>query len=165
MPPSRSFLGPKTQKWPKVFPPAKLETSLFWAETFCVATRAKSGCVFFFVLKNMGFIRQEKQNTDDLVKNVEFWDPTNFVKPAKFYRNKISKKEKKYAPQFSRSSCRKIFSSIGQTVLEKKGENLFLAPKIGFWEICKIMKNHENFFFRFFTCNFFSYWNSVGCAS
>ena len=151
MPPSRGFWGPKTQKWPKVFPLAKLETSLFWAETFCVITRAQLGWVFFFVLKNIDSIRQEKQNTVDHVKNLGFWDITDFVKPAKFYRNKISKKEKKFTPQFGRSICRKNFSPIGRTVFEKKGENLFLTPKIGFWEICKIIKNHEKNFFCFFT--------------
>jgi predicted secreted protein len=56
----------------------------------------------------------------------------NFVKPAKADRNKVSKKEKKYAPQFGRSICRKIFSPIGRTVSEKKGENLVFTPKTGF---------------------------------
>ncbi len=85
----------------------------------------------------------------------------NFVKPAKADRNKVSKKEKKYAPQFGRSICRKIFSPIGRTVSEKKGENLVFTPKTGFWKIWKIMKNC---FFRFFTCKFFSGWNIVGVA-
>jgi len=141
MPPSRSFWGPKAQKWPKVFPLAKLETSLFWAETFCVTTRTQSGCVFFFVLKNIVSVLQEKQNTEDLVKNLGFLNVTNFVKPAKFYRNKISKKEKKYAPQISWSITKKIFSPIGLEMAEKKGENWFLIPKN---LVSRTMQNKKN---------------------
>jgi hypothetical protein len=84
--------------------------------------------VFSFVLKNTVSILQEKQNTEDFVKSLGFLDVTNFVKPEKFYRNKISKK-KKHAPQFGRSSYRKIFSPIGPTISEKKGENFFLPAK------------------------------------
>ena len=152
MPPSRGFWGPKTKKkWPKVFPLAKLDASLFWAETFSGATRAQLGCVFFFVLKNIDSIRQEKQNTVDHVKNLRFLELTDFVKPAKFYRNMISKKEKKYAPRFSRSTCRKIFSPIGRTVFEKKGENLFLSPKK---LVSRKMQNKKKFCFSVSTWAF-----------
>ena len=63
-----------------------------------MATRAQFGCVFFFVLKNIGSIRQEKQNTEDLVKNLVFFMVPIFLKAAKFYRNDISKKKKNTHP-------------------------------------------------------------------
>ena len=137
--PSWSFGGHKGQKWPKVFPHAKFGSSSDRAENFSTNTRRKSGCVFFSFLKNIVFSGQEKQNTEDLVKNQCFFDSLNFVSPAKFDRNKISRKEKKHAPRFASSICRKIFSPIGPTVSKKKGENFFLLLKTGFWDKHKII--------------------------
>ena len=139
MPPSGSFGGPKGQKWPKVFPLAKIEISFFRAENFFVVTRTKSGCVFFLFLKNTKYIRQEKQNTEKTVKNPFFSDGTNFLKAAKFYRNDISKK-KKTTPRFDWSTCKKNFSPIGPAVSKKKGENFFFLLKNWFWEKPKIKK-------------------------
>ena len=95
--------------------------------------------MFFFLLKNIVFTGQEKQNTEDLVKN-QFFYPFNFVRSAEFDRNKISRKEKKHALRFASSSDRKIFSPIGPTVSKKKGENLFLLLKTRFWDKHKTIK-------------------------
>ena len=142
--PSQSFGDHMGQKWPKVFPPAKIGSSSARAD-FSTNTRRKSGCVFFFLLKNIVFTGQEKQNTEDLVKNQCFFDHLNFVRAAKFDRNKILRKEKKYAPRFASSICRKIFSPIGPTVSKRKGENFLLLLKTGFWDKHKIIQNS---FFR-----------------
>jgi hypothetical protein len=56
-------------------------------------------------------------------------------------------KKKKYALQFNRSTCKKILSSIGPAVLEKKGENVFFGSKTGFE---KNSKQKKIFFFGFF---------------
>jgi hypothetical protein len=127
--PSGSFWGHKGQKPPKVFPLAKPEALVFRAEIFFVASRTQSGCVFFFSLKNIDSTRQEKQNTEDTFKNHVFFDVRSFLEAAKFDRNNISKKKKKHAPQFSRSTCKKIFSPIGLEMAEKRRENWFLSPK------------------------------------
>jgi hypothetical protein len=58
--------------------------------------------------------------------------------------------EKKYAPQFNRSTCKKILSLIGPAVLEKKGENIFFGSKTGFEKNSKQKKNFFSFFFFFF---------------
>jgi hypothetical protein len=126
------FWGSQGLKMTKSFPPAKFGSSSDRAENFSTNTRRKSGCVFFSFLENIVFTGQEKQNTEDLVKNQCFLDYLNFVRAAKFDRNKISRKEKKHAPRFASSICRKIFSPIGPAVSKKKGENFFLLLKTGF---------------------------------
>ena len=152
MPPTRGFWSHKTQKWPKVFPLAKLETSLFWAETFCATTRAQLGCVFSFVLKNIDSICQEKQNTVDLVKKFEFWDLTNFVKRGKFYRNKISKREKNTHSNLVEVVVEKFSTRSTKPLWRKRTKTCFWRQKSDFEKHAKSWK----FVFRFFTCNFFS---------
>ena len=138
--PSHSFGGHKGKKWPEVFPPAKFGSSSDRAKNFSTNTRRKSGCVFFSFLKNIVFTGQEKQNTEDLVKNQCFFYHLNFVRTAKFDRNKIWRKEKKHAPRFASSICRKIFSPIGPTVSKKKGENVFFVAQNRFWDKHKLSR-------------------------
>ena len=119
------FWGSQGPEMTKSFPLAKFGSSSDRLENSSTNTRRQSGCVFFFLLEKIVFIGQEKQNTEDLVKNQCFFDFINFVRPAKFDRNKISRKEEKNPPRFTSSIRRKIFSPIGPTVSKKKGENFF----------------------------------------
>jgi hypothetical protein len=110
-------------------------------------------CVFFFSLKNTNSRHQERQKTEDLLKNHVFFDVTEFSRIFQnVFRNNILKKKKKHATQFNRSTCKKILSPIGPAVLKKKGRKLFFScSKTGFEE------NRErkkilfcSFFFFFF---------------
>ena len=145
MPPSGSFGGPKGQKWPKVFPLAKIEISFFRAENFFVVTRTKSGCVFFLFLKNTKYIRQEKQNTEKTVKNPFFSNGTNFLKAAKFYRSDISKQKKNTHPDLTEVLVKKISARPVQPFPRKRGKTFFFLLKNWFWEKPKIKKK---FLFR-----------------
>jgi hypothetical protein len=146
-PPFLEFLGPQRPKMTKSSPPAKVDTSFFRAEIFSVITTTKLGCVFFLFLKNTISIRQEKQNTEDTMKNRFFSDSASFLMAAKFRRNDIWKKEKKRAPQFDRSTYKKNLSPIGPAVSEKRGENFSFSRQKS---ISRKTQNKVKFcFFRF----------------
>jgi hypothetical protein len=107
------------------------------------------GCVFFFFLKKTVYIKNEKQNTEELSESLSFCNITDFVKAAKLFQNKISRNQKKYAPQLSWSTCKKIFSPIDLKIAEKKGEYWFLAPeKLVSRKMQNKKKLVEKFFFR-----------------
>jgi hypothetical protein len=110
------------------------------------------GCVFFLFLKNTVSIRQEKQNTEDTLKNGFFFDSASFLKAAKFRRNNIWRKEKKHAPQFDQSTYKKNLSPIGPAVSEKKGENFSFSRQKS---ISRKTQNKVKFcFFPFFRFSF-----------
>lgn len=141
MPPSGSFWDLRTQKWPKVFPLAKIDTSFFWAEIFSVVTRTQSGCVFLLSLKNTVSIRKEKQNTEDLVKNLVFSMVQIFLKTVKFYRNDVSR-EKKTHPNLGEVFIKKFWARSVQPFWRKKGGKLvfFCVQKSDFEKTAKQRK-------------------------
>ena len=65
MPSSGNYGGHKDQDVP---PSQKWIHHFFRAKIYLVVTRIQSGRVFFFSLKTIVSIRQEKQNTEDIVK-------------------------------------------------------------------------------------------------
>jgi len=86
--------------------------------------------------------------TEDLVENPGFRGVVSFLKAAIFSRNKISEKEKKHAPRLRQRTFKKIFSLIGPTVLEKKGENFFFSVRK---PISRKLQNNENLCFCIFS--------------
>ena len=151
------FTKPGFEQEKKSFPPfspKRLDRS-GWNFFYVYCTQI--GVRVFFSFKNTKYILQEKQNTEDTVKNPSFFDGTNFLRPAKFYRNDISKQKKKHAPRFGWSTRKKNFSPIGPAVSEKKGENFFLLLKNWFREKHKIKKTFASSFFVFFFAFFFAF--------
>ena len=96
--------------------------------------------MFFSFLKNIVFTGQEKQNIEGLVKIQCFFDHLNFVRPAKFDRNKISRQEKKHAPRFASSIWRKIFSRSAQKFRTKRGKIFFSMLKTEFRDKHKLIQ-------------------------
>ena len=141
MPPSGSFGGPKGQKWPKVFPLAKIEISFFRAENFFVVTRTKSGCVrVFFFEKYQIHTSGEAKYWKNRQKPF-FSDGTNFLKAAKFYRNDILKQKKNTHPDLTEVLVKKISARPVQPFPRKRGKTFFFLLKNWFWEKPKIKKN------------------------
>ena len=72
--PSESFGGHKGQKWPKVPRPRKNREFIHSSLNVFYRNQDPIGVRVVFSLKNIVFTGQEKQNTEDLVKNQKcFW--------------------------------------------------------------------------------------------
>ena len=104
-----------------------------------MANRIQLGRVVYFLLKNIVFTSLEKQYTEDLVKNQWFSDHLNFVRPAKFERDKISRRKINTHPDLRLVLVKKIQSDRPNR-FEEKGGKLFLLLKTGFRDKRKVVQ-------------------------
>ena len=90
------------------------------AEMFSVATRIKSGCVFF--PKNPVGTVQERQNTEGTIKIPALYSMLLILcNLSKIHRNNISKRKKRH-PNLANVLIKKLLSPIGYTAKEKRGK-------------------------------------------